>query len=280
MAIIETNWVPHEIPSGVKDLQRFENLVSQRSPFTFIRFSDGEIEILRNRKLIIADGITEFRGKRFSNQFPEFDQKRFDPLNGQDIRHDLLASAIFCELNYFKGIPTRHNCAIDDREFMLRLNGGFTSQMTFSDLFLNSNFLSARQRFFPQLVSCFQDLIVVGNWRCELKDYLKKGTLIRIPDNFFSSYQSTLEAVQTELQSAPKSALVLSSASSLSNVLGHRLRINRPDLTFLDIGTVLNDLLGLPLTTRAYHKLVNPRSLRDRFAAWRYRMHKEYQLQW
>jgi hypothetical protein len=280
MATLEAGWGSHVIPSGVRDLQRFENLASQGSPFTFVRFSDGEIEILRNRKLIIAGGITEFRGIRFSNQFPEFDQKRFDPMRGQDIRHDLLASAIFCEPNYFKGIPTRHNRALDDREFMLRLNGGFTSQMTFSDLFLNSNFLSARQKFFPQLVSRFQDLMVVGNWRCELKGYLEKGTLIRIPDNFFSSYQSTLKEVQTILQGAPRSALILSSASSLSNVLGHRLRINRPDLTFLDIGTVLNDLLGLPLTTRAYHKLVNPRSLRDRFAAWRYRIHKEYQLQW
>lgn len=280
MTTFEAGWGPHVIPSGVRDLQRFKNLASLGSPFTFIRFSDGEIEILRNRKLIIAGGITEFRGMSFSNQFPDFDQKRFDPRNGQDIRRDLLASAIFCGQNYFKGIPARHNRALNDREFMLRLNGGFTSQMTFSDLFLNSNFLSAREIFFPHLVSSFQDLLVVGNWRCELKGYLRKGRLVEIPDDFFSSYHQTLDAVEAELHDAPKAALILSSASSLSNVLGHRLRISRPDLTFLDIGTVLNDFMGLPLGTRVYHKLVNPRSLRDHFAAWRYRMNKEYQLQW
>ncbi|ESS15114.1 hypothetical protein MOLA814_00689 [Betaproteobacteria bacterium MOLA814] len=271
---------PHVLPTGHGDLDRFERLVSMKKPFTFVRFSDGEIEVLRNRKLVIAGGVTEFRGKRFSNKFPEFDQKRFDPSRGQDVRRDLLASAIFCESAYIKGVPTRHNNALRDREFMLRLNGGFTPQMTFSDLFLNSNFLRARSEFFPFLVSSFAELLVVGNWRCELMGYLEKGRLVQIPDDFFSSYQQTLDSALGMLQDAPRSALILSSASSLSNVLGHRLRITRPDLTFLDIGTVLNDLMGLPLGTRAYHKQINCLTLRERFAAWRYRQHREYKLQW
>ena len=268
------------MPNGDSDLDRFHRLVLEQSPFTFVRFSDGEMEVIRNRRMSISDGITEFRGKFIKNKFPEFDQKRFDPMRGQDVRGDLLASAMFCESGYFKGVPTRHNDALGDREFMLRLNGGFTPQMTFSDLFLNSNFLRARANFFPFLAASFKDLLVVGNWRCELKGYLGNGRLIQIPDDFFSSYQPTLDFVQAALEAAPDSALILSSASSLSNVLGHRLRISRPDLTFLDIGTVLNDLMGLPLGTRAYHKLIDPGTLRERFAAWRYRMSKEYQLLW
>jgi|GEM_PF-1638167 hypothetical protein len=271
---------PHVMPTGEADLVRFEQLARERTPFTFVRFSDGEIEILRNRKLVIASGVTEFRGKRFSNRFPEFDQKRFDPQRGQDVRRDLLVSAVFREQAYFKGIPTRHNNALEDREFMLRLNGGFTQQVTFSDLFLNTNFLRSRSSFFPFVTTCYDDLFVVGNWRCELKGYLARGRLIQIPDDFFSSYQQTLDTVLAGLKDAPQSALVLSSASSLSNVMGHRLRLSRPDLTFLDIGTVLNDLMGLPLSTRAYHKLINPRTLRAKFAALRYRLHKEYQLKW
>ena len=270
----------HIEPTGDGDLEYFEQLVHEGRAFTFVRFSDGEIEILRNRKLVIADGVTKFRGKKFSNQFPEFDKKRFDPGSGQGVRRDLLASALFSDQAYFKGIPTCHNNALGDREFMLRLNGGFTQQMTFSDLFLNANFIRSRTSFFPSIAECFDDLLVIGNWRCELKNYLAKARLVQIPDNFFASYQLTLETVLATLLEAPQSALVLSSASSLSNVLGHRLRMIRPDLTFLDIGTVLNDLMGLPLGTRAYHKLINPRTLRERIDAWRYRQHKEYQLKW
>jgi hypothetical protein len=238
------------------------------------------MEIIRNRSVSISGGITEFRGKFIQNKFPEFDQKRFDPKNGQDIRGDLLASAMFSEFNYFKGIPARHNNAIIDREFMLRLNGGFTPQMTFSDLFLNSNFLRARDSFFPFLLTSFKDLLVVGNWRCKLRGNLSKGRLVQIPDNFFSKYKQTLESVKAELANAPESALILSSASSLSNVLGHTLRINRPDLTFLDIGTAMNDLMGLPMGIREYHKLINAHTLSERFAAWRYRHKREYQLKW
>jgi hypothetical protein len=268
------------LPTGQGDLGRFERMVSERIPFTFVRFSDGEIEILRNRRLIIAEGITEFRGKRYANKFPEFDQKRFDPRRDNQVRADLLASALYCGEGYFKGIPTAHNNALHDREFMLRLNGGFTSHMTFADLFLNSNFLRARSKFFPFVAACFADVLIVCNWRCELKGYLQHGRLVQIPDDFFSSYHSTLQSVLAKLHDAPRFALVLSSASSLSNVIGHRLRLDRPDLTFLDIGTVLNDLLGLPLNTRGYHKLLRPSTMRAKLSAWRYRMSKEYNLMW
>jgi hypothetical protein len=280
MHVIEQVESAQVLPTGSSDLNKFSQLIREKSPFTFIRFSDGEIEILRNRRLVISGGVTEFRGKKFSNQFPEFDQKRFDPRNGQDVRRDLLTSALFNGSAYFKGIPTRHNHAIGDREFMLRLNGGFSSQMTFSDLFLNENFIRTRSEFFPFAVSCHNDLLVVGNWRCELRGYLSKGSLVKIPDNFFEIYQQTLKNVLDRLEEAPKSALVLCSASSLSNILGYRLHQSRSDLTFLDVGTVLNDLMGLPLTTRAYHKVMNPRTLGEKFAAWQYRLNNEYQLRW
>lgn len=267
-------------PSGRGDLERFENLVRKNQPFTFVRFSDGEIEILRNRRVIIENGVTEFRGMRFPNQFPEFDKKRFEPLQGQEIRRDLLESAIFRDSFYYKGIPTSHNSAVIDREFMLRLNGGFSAEMTFSDLFLNSNFLYSRNIFFPFLINSFDVLIVIGNHRCFLSGFLKNGELISIPDNFFSCYRETLKSVENQLRLVPKGALILSSASSLSNIIGYHLRLNRPDLTFLDIGTVLNDWLGLPLGTRAYHKLIEPRTLKEKWDAWRYRQSKEYQLIW
>ena len=270
----------YPLPNGKVDLDRFEQLLRDRSPFTFVRFSDGEIELLRNRKLSIDGGITEFRGKRFSNQFPNFDKKYFDPFLDQEIRRDLIESAVFSGTYYFKGIPTRHNNAIIDREFLLRLNGGFTTQMTFSDLFLNSNFIRARSIFFPYLANCFKTIVVIGNWRCELNGYLSKGRLIKIPDNFFSIYQETLHKVLNELLNVPQSSVILSSASSLSNIIGHKLYVKRPDLTFLDIGTALHDLMGLQLGTRAYHKLINTRTPHERFQAWRYRQHKEYQIKW
>jgi hypothetical protein len=268
------------MPNGNLDLQRFELYVQERKPFTFVRFSDGEIEILRNRKLVIANGITEFKGQILNNQYPEFDQKRFDPSKGQTVRSDLLKSAIYSNETYFKGIPTSHNNMLEDREFMLRLNGGFSSQITFSDLFLNSNVNKSRSKFFPFIVSNFEQINIVANWRCKLSGILSKGKLVQIPDDFFSSYEVTLKSVMSVLQEIPKYSLVLSSASSLSNVIGMQLRIIRPDLTFLDIGTVINDYLGLPLGTRTYHKYIKPRTITEYIDALRYRYRNEYKIKW
>lgn len=280
MLFLNLNSKTYVMPKGDSDLDRFEIYVRERKPFTFIRFSDGEIEILRNRKLVIADGVTEFKGQILNNEYPVFDQKRFEPRMGQDVRTDLLNSAIYTNEDYYKGIPTRHNNMLNDREFMLRLNGGFTPQMTFSDLFLNENVNRSRTKFFPLLASHYKAITIIGNWRCQLKDFLSHGQLIQIPDDFFASYKDTMNNTFERLSNVPNCSLVLSSASSLSNILGYKLRIFRPDVTFIDIGTVLNDYLGLPLGTRTYHNNINPRTLRQYINAWRYRNMNEYKLKW
>lgn len=125
------------IPNAIEHLDNFIKLLKENRPFSFVRFSDGEIEILRNRYLEIGRGKTVFRGREFKNTF---DAKKFDPRIHQNIRKDLLSSALFREKNFYKGIPT----ALKDREFLLRLNGGFDTNMTFSDLFLNSNYRKYR----------------------------------------------------------------------------------------------------------------------------------------
>ena len=53
----------------------------------------------------------------------------------------------------------------------------------------------------------------------------------------------------------PSGSLILSSASSLSNIIGFELFNQRNDITFLDIGTSINDLIGLQEITRTYHEI-------------------------
>jgi hypothetical protein len=240
------------IPDAVTHLDKFISLLKSKTPFSFVRFSDGEIEILRNRYLEISGGKTFFRGREFKNSFPDFDAKRFDPRIHQNIRKDLLRSALFREKNFYKGIPTSHNDAIKDREFLLRLNGGFDTNMTFSDLFLNSNYKKYRSEVVP-LFELFENIYVIANYRAKTTGSLEKAKLIDIPDNFFSIYDRVVDSVYSQIKDIPNGSLVLSSASSLSNILGHRMYIQNPYIIFLDIGTSINDLLSLNHNTRAYH---------------------------
>ncbi len=265
---------PHLIPDPAKQLQLFENFLTNKTPFTFIRFSDGEIEILRNRYLEISGGKTVFRGRVLKNNYPQFDAKRFDPTLHQNIRSDLLAAAMLRGHNFFKGIPTRHNEALDDREFLLRLNGGFSQYMTFADLLLNSNFADYRNRIVP-LFATFDRVYVIANFRAKPADIIAKASLISVPDNFFATYDEALSNVMSGLKGIEPGSLVLSSASSLTKIVGHQLFMQRQDVTYLDIGTSINDLLSLPHNTRGYHL---------EGQSWFYRqfpsLRKGFQLRW
>ena len=269
-----------KVPDAASHLQLFLKLAQDNKPYTFVRFSDGEVEILKNHNVSIVQGATEYRGRTFATTFPSFDQKSFNPKFDQKLRKDLLAAALFTEKGYYKGIPARHNDMIEDRDFMLRLNGGPSESITFSDLFMNSNYLFCKSIFFPSLLNYFSNLAVIGNVRCVLSGPLSHGNLIKIPDNFFGQYEKILKDTYQEIESLPIGTLVLSSASSLSNTLGHQLRLTRPDLTFIDIGTTLNNWLTLRSNTRAYHFLENPRGISKRYKAIRFRFSKGYKLSW
>ena len=54
------------------------------------------------------------------------------------------------------------------------------------------------------------------------------------------------------LKNIPKQSLIISSASSMSNIIGFYIFKERPDVTFIDIGSSLNDLIGLKFNIRSY----------------------------
>jgi len=60
-------------PDPITQIKLFENLLKKKIPFVFIRFSDGETEILKNRPLIISSEKILFRGKKYKNIYPKHD---------------------------------------------------------------------------------------------------------------------------------------------------------------------------------------------------------------
>jgi len=267
-------------PQGQKEIRRLESRIKPESPITFIRFSDGEMDILRNHKAVIADKITYARGHTFESNFPAFDFKTFLPEKNSDVRSDLIESAMYRSDRYYIGIPTAHNNAIADREFMLRLHGGYDAQVTFSDLFMNSNYLYARNNFFPSIIKKFKKLYVLCNYRSKLNGILANGEAIKIGDNFFSNYTKTLSEVEEKVYALKKNSLLLCSASSLSNIVAYKTQFDRPDITIVDIGTALNDYLSLENTTRAYHSLLKNDTNKELIQNIRYRLSSGYRLRW
>lgn len=239
-------------------LKIIHHKVEVQSPFTFIRFSDGEMEIVLNNNLRIDERGVAWSGMEVSATYPQFDFKTFDPgkKEGRDFRKDLLASAVFSETNYYKGIPTSKNSGLTIRKLMIGLNGGSYLRLTSSDLLINSNYLFFLKIILPLILSR-SNLYLLGNWRMQPSLLKPDMGHLKVPDNFFSSYPRGLESVSSQAFCLPHGSTLLSSASSFSNILGLKLRIHRPDITFIDIGTSLHHLAGLPGNFRGYHALLD-----------------------
>ena len=237
-------------PSAKKNIENFYKRILNKEPFCFVRFSDGEVEIIRNRYLKISSGMTYFRGKKFKNNFSQIDSKEFNPNINCDIREELILSSISRMPNYLKGMP--HKRFIKDRDLLVTLNGGLDENITFADLLINSNYKFFREKILP-LISKYEHVYLIANFRAKPIHILKKSKHIKIPDNFFENYKEIRDEVIQKLLYIPTGSLILSSASSLSNIVGHRIFQIRKDITFLDVGTSINDLLSLDKITRSYH---------------------------
>ena len=204
------------------DFEIIKSMLKSKTPFTFVRFSDGEMEILRNQALFIGNGKVIWRKGNFDFSYPEFDAKDFNPRRDKLIRDDLILSAIYKHQNYIKGIPTKHNNAISDRNLMISRNGNSCHNLTFADLLINKNYLKFRREIIPIFMK-FNDVFVLGNFRTKTEMVNPNWSLIPIRDNFFPDYKKIVYKFYKILIGLPKNSLVLGSASSLTNILGHKL---------------------------------------------------------
>lgn len=248
------------LPDPATDLGALIDFLRRGVPITFIRFSDGESEIIHGSITKISKGLTTFQGRSFSNEFPEWDSKTFHPEQHLSLRHDVLASAWFHNRRYFKGVLTSSNNRRAERFLMERWNRGDLSTLTFTDLLINSNYDRFKAEFWPLLVERKELVFFIANHRVQktASDY----KIIPVPDNAFDEYEKVKSTVMKQLVELPAGAIVCSSASSMSNVWGHALLLRRPDITFFDVGTSINPFLGLGESGRRYLENSNRKKCR------------------
>ena len=63
--------------------------MKNRENFAFLRFSDGELFVLQNKKLIISKKYWSLENKKYFANFSADDQKKFLPLKHQFYRRKL-----------------------------------------------------------------------------------------------------------------------------------------------------------------------------------------------
>ena len=221
--------------------------VKSKENFAFSRFSDGELFIMQNKTVVLADNhyITgKIKGR---NRYTKEEHKEFYPEKHQKYRKLLLESYKHVQKNYFKGICTTTDGHVGKENFlwMLSEHGGDHETLTYSNLLINANY----RRFVEDLVPALMNrkIIYVVNEMAHTDnlpfDIEKKFT---IGSNCMINNFDMSEKVANYIEeNKVRDHVILCSAASLSNFVIYRCFKENQNNTFLDIGSCLNPLLNL-----------------------------------
>lgn len=246
-----------------EEFNRILNLLKTDESFSFVRFSDGEVTILKNQPVVLANNYFiqgDLHGDN-KNHVPEGtynkeEQKEFLPEKHSFFHKKLKDSFLHRQNNYIKGIPAQ-NCL--DRglswKFCLDLHSSDdVSDLSFANVMINNNY----KRFISEMIPVFMSkkIILVANENSNFENIpFKIEKFFPVGSNCMVNNYYLVDEINEWIQEQSISNhLFLFCAASLSNLLGHKLYENNPNNQYLDIGSSLGPLLGLTgwMTTRTY----------------------------
>ena len=236
-----------------KEFDKFLEKLKNKENFAFSRFSDGELFILRNETVILAENHFVTGDRKGQGTYPKEEQKEFIPEKHQFHQKKLVECFKFKKPGYYKGICCRNDVGEDAFFWQKSLNGSDTD-LTFANLLINKNY----RRFVDELVPVLKEreVLYVVNESANLSDLpFKVKKAFRIGSNCMVDNYDTIEEVKAYIKENDiRDHVVLCSAASLSNFIIRDCYDDNPNNTFLDIGSCLNPYLSLAgwIHTRGY----------------------------
>jgi len=229
-----------------KEFDKFKEKLESGENFAFARFSDGELFVMKNEKVVLGPGFFITGSRVGQNIYTKEEQKEFIPSKHQFHREKLIESFQFQDPFYYKGICTRTDVGEDDFNWQINLHGtDDLDNLTFANLFINSNY----SRYIEEIVPLFseREIIFVVNELADLSGLpFKVKKDFRVGSNCMINNYGIIEEVKNYIkENNIKNHLVLCSAASLSNMIIHQCFSENKENTFLDIGSSLNPYLSL-----------------------------------
>lgn len=229
------------------DFEKFYLKFKNKENFSFCKFSDGELYILKNQPLILGPNI-----EHHSYQ-DNIDHKNFDPNLHQFYREKLFESLRYKAPNYHIGICAPSDYGDSDFYYMKNESQQNEENLTWANLFVNSNYKPFVEKIIPEFLN--YEIIIVCNEKSDLTKtpfYYKIIKDFRVGTNcIINDYYLVNKLKEYVIENKIKNKLFIFCCSSLGNFLCNSLHEIESENIYFDAGSTLNPFLGLS-TDRGY----------------------------
>jgi hypothetical protein len=209
-------------------IKLFDRLKS-KTPFSFSKYADGEWSMMRNIPIIVQHNEFSF--------------------NENDIfyKDKLIESFKYKHERYFVGISCPC-CQGVEFENMKTFSEQNDSNLTFANIFVNSNYSFYNENFIPEYNNW--DIHLIGNSKSNINLLpFKVEEFYPVEDTAWRQNYDLIDKIK-KLKLSNK--LFLFACGPFGNMLAHQLWDDNKSNTYLDIGSTLNPLMLNGLYYRDY----------------------------
>lgn len=236
------------------DLFYIHEMLKDKYPFSFTRFSDGELYLMQNRSITINDTQVIVGDTIYPRGYSSIDHKHVDLSKNPEVRTKLLAALKHTNNNYYKGLSCR--CCVGEDNFKWMINNSENGPYTWANLFVNSNYPYFLNQVLPTILK--HPIILVCNESAKINtNIINVVKRFNVGSNcIINNADMPNEIASYIADNNIQNHIILCSASSLSAFIIHKLNQVDNKNTHLNVGTTINHLIGLPLN-RDYHEVLN-----------------------
>lgn len=234
------------------EFDKLFNLVKSKTPFAFARFSDGEVTVLKNKRLVLAEKYFIQEDVYGTNPvgapipYMEEERKEFNPTEHTFYHHKLVEAYQYRKKNYFKGIPGTNEWGSQAFDYCINLYGEDDHEhLTFANVLINGNY----SRFIDEMVPLFKNknIVLVCNANATLNGLpFEVKQAFGIGSNCMVNDYPLVDVIKDYIKTNDiTDHIFLFSAATLSNFLIYELYKEFNNNQYIDIGSALAPLLGL-----------------------------------
>ena len=217
-----------------EEIEKFYSMLISGEHFSLARFGDGEMIALR--KETIASGYGEWQTNGPEPQY--------------EVARSLLEKSFtYVHPNYYVGIVCP--CCQGQVNFqnMKDISGQPEDNLTFANIFVNSNYRFFVENFIPAFKG--RDIVLIANEKSQVQNLPFACRFIGVGYNAWVQDLAVIDYIKKQNN---KDTLFLFACGPLGKILAHSLWEDNQCNTYLDIGSTLHPWLGSDINIRGYYQ--------------------------